>query len=387
MNTDWKKILAVVIGLVLLAGVAYLVLWLKPEAKTSEVEVQNGSSTVMADVSGWKTYRNEKYEYEIKYPPDEFDVGVDGSSFVVLTKKGDRFSDEDEKAWFSLSFGPGIEKWKYPILDNSVYKDKPVGWEDEGEQIINNAKTHRFTQILGSGGNRHIFFLRDTGYVVDVSYGIFYGRQNPFSNELERIISTFKFIEPAASTVDTNGWKSYRSEKYKFEVKYPNDWVDESSTIIAAGKGQGLFDAFVDSEGGGFSIVYKPEEAVCGHGVGCFYPGQIRLYVEEAPYKIYGREFSSDFSAYVDESIKTMEEDSTIAGIENFSVAGFPARKVIEGEPKSGPSGPFFVGETIFIDYSPNKIVTVEANYNPFPQYKDYVFLITKGILLSFKKI
>ncbi|MEK7138046.1 MAG: hypothetical protein AAB787_00915 [Patescibacteria group bacterium] len=46
MKIDWKKILAVVGGLVILAGISYLVLWLKVDMKPSEIqsEIQNGTS-------------------------------------------------------------------------------------------------------------------------------------------------------------------------------------------------------------------------------------------------------------------------------------------------------------------------------------------------------
>ena len=103
---------------------------------------------------------------------------------------------------------------------------------------------------------------------------------------------------------DLSDWKSYRNSKYNFEVKYPNDWVSDPDVIVAADKGQGLFDAGVDKES--FSIVYKPEEAVCGHGVGCFYPGRVIFHVLEAPYPIYGADFSSEYDSYVDNEVEIM---------------------------------------------------------------------------------
>ena len=33
------------------------------------------------------------------------------------------------------------------------------------------------------------------------------------------------------STVATADWRSYRNEKYKFTVKYPNDWIVQDITV------------------------------------------------------------------------------------------------------------------------------------------------------------
>ncbi len=36
--------------------------------------------------------------------------------------------------------------------------------------------------------------------------------------------------------VDTSNWKSYRNEKYAFEIKYPQDWpVDFSGNVLTVG--------------------------------------------------------------------------------------------------------------------------------------------------------
>lgn len=39
----------------------------------------------------------------------------------------------------------------------------------------------------------------------------------------QSVEDTSKFIEPQVE-IDTSSWKTYRSEKYGFEIKYPEDW-------------------------------------------------------------------------------------------------------------------------------------------------------------------
>ncbi|MEK9173058.1 MAG: hypothetical protein AAB594_00605 [Patescibacteria group bacterium] len=105
MKIDWKKILAVVGGLVILAGVAYLVSFLKPGV---------GST----DTQDWKTYRSEEYGFEIKHPQNYFvhSFKTDGpltvSEFVV-----DGNSPESLKS-------PAAEFWPLGSFDIKVGESK-----------------------------------------------------------------------------------------------------------------------------------------------------------------------------------------------------------------------------------------------------------------------
>ncbi len=109
MTINWQKILAVVLGLVVLAGISYLVLWLKPPNKSGEFQSgnQNGTSTVASDISGWKTYRDEAYGFEVRYPTNYFIHEIDSQELML-----ESWIVIDENNPESLK-SPAAEFWPY----------------------------------------------------------------------------------------------------------------------------------------------------------------------------------------------------------------------------------------------------------------------------------
>ena len=209
MKIDWKKILAVVGGLVILVGLTYLVLWLKPEAEPNgvEVDLKNGSSTVATDISAWKTYRNEKYGFELKVPIS-----------------WNTTSSESHFTTFQTPFDPNSEFT--PGVFITIYKGKTL------QEIFNGQSEPQYdfsldcTTFIFAGTNAYdcsqsfsevpahsiILIRNDTVFDIVV---------DTVSSISEQILSSFKFVEPE---VDTSGWEIYRNEKYGFEFKYPSKW-------------------------------------------------------------------------------------------------------------------------------------------------------------------
>lgn len=209
MNTNkvgWQKILAVILGLAVLVGLSYLVLWLKPDTESGGVEpmpmAQNGISTIGEDISGWKTYRNEKYGVELQYPKTWF------------------FYDQTDNILLSDRELPGGTDALHLDIE---FKNKSV--EDVVQSMQGYASCLPTTfngysgfncgfNNVGLGSDSVVLLSRGMSSIL-ISDGL-------ATKVSTQILSTFKFIE---SEVDTSGWKVYRNEEYGFEFKYPLEWM------------------------------------------------------------------------------------------------------------------------------------------------------------------
>ena len=177
------------------------------------------------DTSEWKTYRNDKYGFEFKYPPD-----------FVIGDSSDNTSNFDVQILVTR-----YDKRDEPITDDRVFVIKNYSWDSGGLQIsdITNSiigKQKPLDYIEQKNGTYTIarFYIISTDerfkYVI-ISDGKYYTalQFNPIAgndeNFIKQFISSFKFTD---SQIDTSDWKTYRNEKYGFEIKYPKNYADLS---------------------------------------------------------------------------------------------------------------------------------------------------------------
>ncbi len=177
-RTNWKYIFIVLILALLVGGG---ILWL---TKTQEVpftqlpELEKPEKVVKDETADWKTYRNEEYGFELKYPKN------------ITIKKQD-FS-EPGSIRFAIDFGKISNNLPVRI---SVSNEDMIGVvretmaiTDEKEVIVDEVKG---TQIIGQGQKdgsalESIILLTKNQKLYQIT-----GSGNVFN----QILSTFKFIE------------------------------------------------------------------------------------------------------------------------------------------------------------------------------------------------
>jgi len=193
--------LGVVIVVAAIGG--YFLLKQKPELSTPVQQSQ-----VVDETADWKTYRSEKFGFELKYPADWWVTEVPGG--IALSEKKISDFKEGEKI-LTLSFGSHIVYESYKRR-NSI--------EEVAEEIKNSEKWQQsgfdcnLLKVLGrkavdcfreisTGNDRQIYFLDDNGDEFSIHDLI-------TNNVSEKILSTFKFIE---STGKTCGFYTYNAER------------------------------------------------------------------------------------------------------------------------------------------------------------------------------
>lgn len=192
----FSKVAVIIIVLILIGG-AYFVFSKKDKnIPAQNIENQNSQSSQSVDgnlsMSDWKTYRNEKYGLEFKYP-NEWLIAQESNTnniFVRLSKDGENS--------FSLNIGPitDIDGKKITLDEflsfyNKNYKDTEL---KQGIKNINDIQMVYFdNSLVGLEKNKFVRYITERGglkYDFDLKYT---DKNNVIY--FEKIISTFKFIK------------------------------------------------------------------------------------------------------------------------------------------------------------------------------------------------
>ena len=160
--------------------------------KQNQVQIEKKIETPKDETSGWKTYKNNEYGFEFKYPQDwKVAKNILLSEPNLVFCPNDLATNSDPEVICKIING-GAESPKPVYANGMIYL-----FAYDTDFKLNNSKYH----YLGSVGGKYYYL---------------YSEKN--ESLITQIISTFKFTD---SKIETAGWKTYRNDKYGFEFKYP----------------------------------------------------------------------------------------------------------------------------------------------------------------------
>jgi hypothetical protein len=204
-KTNWKFLLIVIILAVIVGSI---VLWcpLKEEQVYQTPEIKKTETT------DWKTYRNEEYGFEIKYP-ETWNISEKYAHLVEVTST----TNPSEKIIILKSSGPPPE-----TMDMEIIESKMI--------TVDNITATRELMRGRFEGNKDQYYLRVFIPKLSLIYHADFNKDDfgKFSLIYDQMLSTFKFIEVLSSdfkvigTDKETGWNIGRSDNYGFEIKYPS---------------------------------------------------------------------------------------------------------------------------------------------------------------------
>jgi hypothetical protein len=289
--------LSILIIVVILAGISVVFLYNIPTQYNTLNIQTNNPEALLDEVNTFdeQTYKNEKFEFEFKYPKDWKAITREEYPPYVQVVPND-ISHSDNI--FPLNIYPegsgtisvfDAENLKnYDIKELSI--DGRLAWE------IGTPKDSEVNYL-----SRYITIedLNDTKWdeLNEISYS-FRGKvryedlYNEYAPIYDRIIESIIFN---ADIIDTSDWQTYRNDEYGFEFKYPAGW------------------SIVDTDG--LKIKLIPP----GKSLGYEYNGDIVITVEEPN----GLDIKSYYNGKDRNNLFTEAE----GGIEEFFVAGKKATR------------------------------------------------------------
>lgn len=201
------KVLWTIIGVLMFVVVVGSIAWYDVIKNTPKVDQQVTTNPT----AEWKTYSNNEYGFEFKYP-SSYDVG---SPTGKITNSLTLYTNEPyyDRGTFTLDFYFNFKKGTLPVITSTgTGDDKKIGKEKIGN--IEWAKW----QFGGMNGN-YGYVTTQNNITVEVDTPI-------WSDSLKNVLATFKFTGSDYSVITVGNSKKYTNHTLGFEITFPKEWPD-----------------------------------------------------------------------------------------------------------------------------------------------------------------
>lgn len=206
-----KLLLFGVIALIFVGLGSYILGTKQTQTQIENQMVSQLSPPPTDKISNWKTYANDEYGIEIKYP----------NNLLVTYSETNGITIQDEK---DLNNGRIIIKL---VNQNFEEATKNISSYDIKDMLLDGKQAIYYSFGDHNQFNKNYKIKINETQILEISISVTEIGTLSFEKQskiFDQILFTLKFTDQSQATNETANWKTYNSIPFGIEIKYPPNW-------------------------------------------------------------------------------------------------------------------------------------------------------------------